>query len=171
MGNILHSYDNYTTDAYVEDVVSLLQRYKSEDTVVICHSYGCTIGTHLYARLETSETLNNSIKAMVMIGPKASLTEHEAKGRAQLAKVPDWVVDFARKLDRIGGIHSKSVNRLVHASASDDLRRKQLQWNKASRTFVLRRLMAGVRFPTPGEFQRIRCPLLLMSGDDVSSLN
>jgi pimeloyl-ACP methyl ester carboxylesterase len=112
--------------------------------------------------------LNNSIKAMVMIGPKAVITEHEAKGRAQLAKTPDWVVDFARKLDRMGGIHSKSVNRLLHASAGEDLRRKQLRWNKASRTSVLRRLMAGVQWPTPGDFHRIQCPLLLMSGEDVS---
>lgn len=162
------SFDDYTTSAYVEDVVTLLQRYKSEDTVVICHSYGCTIGTYLYSRLAASETLNNSIKAMVMIGPKAVITEHERKGRAQLAKTPDWVVDFARKLDRMGGIHSKSVNRLLHASAGDDLRRKQLRWNKASRTFVLRRLMAGVQWPSPVDFQRIQCPLLLMSGEDVS---
>ncbi|KAG0276961.1 hypothetical protein BGZ96_003066 [Linnemannia gamsii] len=164
--DVPESFDYYTTGAYVEDVVSLLQRYKSEDTVVICHSYGCTIGTLLYSRLVASETLNNSIKAMVMIGPKAVITEHEAKGRAQLAKTPDWVVDFARKLDRMGGTHSKSVNRLLHASASDDLRRKQLRWNKASRTFVLRRLMAGVQWPTPGDFQMIQCPLLLMSGED-----
>ncbi|KAF9091266.1 hypothetical protein BGX29_011064 [Mortierella sp. GBA35] len=164
--DVPESFDNYTTDAYVEDIVSLLQRYKSEETVLICHSYGCTIGTHLYSRLATSETLNNSIKAMVMIGPKAIITEHETKGRAQLARTPDWVVDFARKLDRMGGIRSKSVNRLLHASASDDLRRKQLRWNKASRTFVLRRLMAGVRWPTPNDFQRIHCPLLLMSGED-----
>lgn len=148
--------------------MTLLQRYKSEDTVVICHSYGCTIGTHLYSRLEASEALNNSIKAMVMIGPKAVITEHERKGRAQLTKTPDWVVDFARKLDRMGGIHSKSVNRLLHASAGDDLRRKQLRWNKASRTFVLRRLMAGLQWPSPDHFQRIQCPLLLMSGEDVS---
>ncbi|KAG0210711.1 hypothetical protein BGX33_004733 [Mortierella sp. NVP41] len=164
--DVPESFDNYTTDAYVEDIVSLLQRYKSEETVLICHSYGCTIGTHLYSRLATSETLNNSINAMVMIGPKAIITEHETKGRAQLARTPDWVVDFARKLDRMGGIRSKSVNRLLHASASDDLRRKQLRWNKASRTFVLRRLMAGVRWPTPNDFQRIHCPLLLMSGED-----
>ncbi|KAF9139592.1 hypothetical protein BGX30_007785 [Mortierella sp. GBA39] len=164
--DVPESFDNYTTSAYVEDVVTLLQRYKSEDTVVICHSYGCTIGTHLYSRLATSETLNNSIKAMVMIGPKAVITEHEIKGRAQLAKTPDWVVDFARKLDRMGGIHSKSVNRLLHASAGDDLRRRQLRWNKASRTFVLRRLMAGVQWPSPVDFQRIQCPLLLMSGED-----
>ncbi|KAG9066334.1 hypothetical protein KI688_001557 [Linnemannia hyalina] len=140
----------YLYCAYVEDVVTLLQRYKSEDTVVICHSYGCTIGTHLYSRLATSETLNNSIKAMVMIGPKAVITEHEIKGRAQLAKTPDWVVDFARKLDRMGGIHSKSVNRLLHASAGDDLRRRQLRWNKASRTATNDRIQSPLIIPKAG---------------------
>ncbi|KAG0202313.1 hypothetical protein BGX28_005134 [Mortierella sp. GBA30] len=164
--DVPESYEHYTTDAYVEDIVSLLQRYKSEDTVLICHSYGCTIGTQLYARLETSEDLVNSLKAIVMIGPKAAITEHETKGRQQLARTPDWVVDIARKLDRMGGTHSKSVDRLLHSSASEDLRRKQLRWNKASRTFVLRRLMAGVRWPSPEDFQRIQCPLLLMAGED-----
>ena len=142
---------------------------------MICHSYGCTVGTQLYGRLIDSPTsptsdegLNHSIKAMVMIGAKAIITEHEMQARQKLAKTPDWVVDFARKLDRMGGTHSKSVNRLLHASASEDLRKKQLRWNKASRTSVLKRLMAGIRWPSPADFQRIQCPLLLMSGEDVS---
>ncbi|KAF9109368.1 hypothetical protein BGX27_007680 [Mortierella sp. AM989] len=155
-------------DAYIEDIITLLQRYKSEETVLICHSYGCAIGTLLYSRLEesNSEELGNSIKAMVMIGPKAAMTQHELEAREKLRKTPDWAVDFARKLDRMGGIHSQSVNRLLHASAGDDLRRKQLRWNKASKTFVLRRLLLGARMPTPDEFRRIRCPLLLMAGED-----
>ncbi|KAF8925721.1 hypothetical protein BGZ58_000532 [Dissophora ornata] len=160
------SFEHYTTDAYVEDIVTLLQRYKSEETVLICHSYGCAVGTQLYSQLETSESLNNSIKAIVMIGPKAAITPHEVKSREQLARTPDWVLDFARKLDRMGGIHSKSVNRLLHVSASDDLRRKQLRWNKASRTSVLKRLLLGARLPTPDDFRRIQCPLLLMTGED-----
>ncbi|KAF9914448.1 hypothetical protein BX616_008286, partial [Lobosporangium transversale] len=160
------SYKHYTTDAYVEDIVTLLQRYKSQDTVLICHSYGCGVGTHLYSRLETSEALYNSIKAMVMIAPKAMITDHELKAREQLRRTPDWAIDLARRLDRIGGIHSKSVNRLLHTSAGEDLRRKQFRWNKASRTFVLRRILLGARWPTPDDFRRIQCPLLLMAGDD-----
>ncbi|KAI7827935.1 Alpha/Beta hydrolase protein, partial [Gamsiella multidivaricata] len=106
------SFEHYTTDAFTEDIVVLLQRYKSEDTVLICHSYGCAVGTHLYSRLETLENLNNSIKAMVMIGPKAIITQHELESREQLRRTPDWAVNLARHLDRMGGIHSKSVDRL-----------------------------------------------------------
>ncbi|KAF9311338.1 hypothetical protein BG003_007510 [Podila horticola] len=158
--DIPESYDHYTTEAYVEDMVALLQRYRSEDTVLICHSYGCAIGTLLYQRMQ------QSIKGIVMIGPKALVTPHEQQSKAKLAKTPDWVVDLARKVDRFGGIHSQSVNRLVHSSASDGLRRKQLRWNKASKTFVLRRLMAGVHYPTQQDFCKIQCPLLLIAGED-----
>ncbi|KAF8949600.1 hypothetical protein BGZ46_005072, partial [Entomortierella lignicola] len=166
--DVPESYDHYTTDAYVEDIVTLLQRYKSDETVLICHSYGCAIGTHLYSRLEDNspDQLGNTIKAIVMIGPKAAMTQHEIEAREKLKKTPDWVLNFARKCDRIGGIHSQSVNRLLHASAGDDLRRKQLRWNKESRTFVLRRLLLGARLPTPDEFRKIQCPLLLMAGED-----
>ncbi|KAG0327258.1 hypothetical protein BGZ99_008019, partial [Dissophora globulifera] len=189
--DVPESYNNYTTEAYVEDIVTLLQRYKSEETVLICHSYGCIVGTHLYARLQeqiptptpqdtdsasssstsisssgSNSNGNTSIKAVIMIGPKAAMSEHDKKSRDQLARTPDWAVNLARKLDRMGGIQSKSVNRLLHASASDDLRRKQLRWNKASRTTVLRRLLTGVKFPTPEDFKRIQCPLLLMAGED-----
>ncbi|KAG0355192.1 hypothetical protein BG005_005877 [Podila minutissima] len=158
--DVPESYGHYTTEAYVEDVVALLQRYKSEDTVLICHSYGCAIGTLLYDRMQ------QSIKGIVMIGPKALVTLHEQQSKARLAKTPDWAVDLARKVDRIGGIHSQSVNRLVHSSASDDLRRRQLRWNKASKTLVLKRLMAGVHYPTQQDFCKIQCPLLLLAGED-----
>lgn len=129
--------------------------------MLICHSYGCSIGALLYQRMP------QSIKGIVMIGPKALVTPHEQESKAKLAKTPDWAVDLARKVDRIGGIHSQSVNRLVHSSASDDLRRKQLRWNKESKTFVLRRLMAGVHIPTQHDFCKIQCPLLLLAGEDV----
>lgn len=126
--------------------------------MLICHSYGCAIGTLLYDRMQ------QSIKGIVMIGPKALVTLHEQQSKARLAKTPDWAVDLARKVDRIGGIHSQSVNRLVHSSASDDLRRRQLRWNKASKTLVLKRLMAGVHYPTQQDFCKIQCPLLLLAG-------
>ncbi|KAF9356747.1 hypothetical protein BGX34_009781 [Mortierella sp. NVP85] len=165
--DVPESYEHYTTDAYAQDIIALLQRYKSEDTVLICHSYGCGVATHLYSRLEASDkSLYHSIKAIVMIGPKALVTPHEASGKQKLAKTPDWAIDFARKLDRWGGIHSKSVNRLLHASAGDDLRRKQLRWNRESTTFVLRRLLLGVQYPTPDDFRKIQCPILLMVGED-----
>jgi len=98
------SYEHYTTDAYAQDIIALLQRYKSEDTVLICHSYGCGVATHLYSCLEASDNpLYHSIKAIVMIGPKALVTPHEANGKQKLAKTPDWAIDFARKLDRWAG--------------------------------------------------------------------
>ncbi|KAG0085513.1 hypothetical protein BGZ93_000632 [Podila epicladia] len=163
--DVPESYGHYTTEAYVEDMVALLQRYRSEDTVLICHSYGCAIGTLLYERMQ------QSIKGIVMIGPKALVTLHEQQSKTKLAKTPDWAVDLVRKVDRIGGIHSQSVNRLVHASASDDLRQRQLRWNKASKTFVLKRLMAGVHYPTQQDFCKIQCPLLLLAGEDECGLS
>ncbi|KAG0244196.1 hypothetical protein BGW41_000183 [Actinomortierella wolfii] len=154
------SYDHYTTDAYVDDIVELLQRYKSDETILICHSYGCAIGTLVAQRL------SESIKALVLISPKAEVTQHELEARDKLLKTPDWIVNLARTIDRMGGPHSASVNRLLHKSASEELRRRQLQWNKASRTSVLKRLTAGIRYPTPADFQRIQCPLLLLAGED-----
>ncbi|KAI8345800.1 Alpha/Beta hydrolase protein [Mortierella sp. GBAus27b] len=52
--DVPEGFEHYTTDAYVQDIITLLQRYKSDDTVLICHSYGCAIGTLLYSRLELS---------------------------------------------------------------------------------------------------------------------
>ncbi|KAF9439221.1 hypothetical protein BGZ76_008588 [Entomortierella beljakovae] len=166
--DVPESYDHYTTESYAEDIFTLLQRYKSDETVLICHSYGCAVGTHLYSRLEESrdESLENSIKAVILIGPKAAMSRHEVESREKFKKTPDWAVNLARKVDRMGGTHSQSVNRLLHASAGEDLRRKQLRWNKASKTFVLRRLLSGVRLPTPDDYRRIRCPILLMAGED-----
>ncbi|KAG0269180.1 hypothetical protein DFQ27_004576 [Actinomortierella ambigua] len=159
--DVPESYDYYTTDAYVNDIVELLQRYKSEETILICHSYGCAIGTMVAQRLP------ESVKALVHICPKAEVTQHDKDNRNKLLKTPDWVVNMARMIDRMGGPHSASVNRLVHKSASEDLRRKQLRWNKESRTSVLKRLTAGLRYPTPADFQRIQCPLLLLAGEDA----
>ncbi|KAF9976291.1 hypothetical protein BGZ73_008837 [Actinomortierella ambigua] len=158
--DVPESYENYTTEAYVNDIVELLQRYKSEETILVCHSYGCAIGTVVTKRLP------ESIKALVLICPKAEVTQHDLDARDKLLKTPDWVVNMARRVDRMGGPYSASVNRLVHKSASEDLRRKQLRWNKESRTSVLKRLTAGLGYPTPADFQQIQCPLLLLAGED-----
>ncbi|KAG0341388.1 hypothetical protein BG004_006045 [Podila humilis] len=154
-------YEDYTTESYVEDLVELLQQYQSDDTVLVCHSYGCAIGTMLSQRLK-----KDSVKGLVLICPKALITPHEQQSKAKLVRTPNWIVDLARKVDRMGGTHSQSVNRLLHASANEDLRRKQLQWNKESRTTVLKRLMAGVHYPTQQDFCKIECPLLIIVGED-----
>ncbi|KAF9427062.1 hypothetical protein BGZ94_005529 [Podila epigama] len=158
--DVPESYEHYTTESYVKDLIFLLQRYKSNDIVLVCHSYGCALGTLLYQQVP------QLINGIVMIGPKALITAHEQESKAKLARTPDWAVDLARKVDRMGGLHSPSVNRLLHSSASDELRKRQLRWNTASRTTVLRRLMAGVRYPTQQDFCAIHCPVLLIVGQD-----
>ncbi|KAI8360530.1 Alpha/Beta hydrolase protein [Mortierella sp. GBAus27b] len=156
--DVPEGFEHYTTDAYVQDIITLLQRYKSDDTVLICHSYGCAIGTLLYSRLELSAP--SSSASLLPTSAPMSIN------KGNLSRTPDWVINMARILDRWGGTHSKSVERLVHPSAGIELRRRQLEWNKASKTFVLRRLFLGVQYPTEEDFKKIQCPLLIMTGED-----
>nr|CAG8447627.1 15480_t:CDS:10 [Entrophospora candida] len=155
---------DYTTESLVEDLIELLRRYPSDNTVLICHSYGCCLGTLLYQRVK------QSIKALTLISVKAQTTEKDLERQRRIQSIPDIIFNILRMLDRRGGIHSTSVNRMLSKTANDMIRSKQLLWNKQSKTQVFKCMLKGAKWFTRENIDAIECPLLLISGqaDEVT---
>ncbi|CAI2180512.1 6848_t:CDS:2 [Funneliformis geosporum] len=156
---------DYTTESLIDDLEELLKRYPSENTVLICHSYGCCLGTKLYQRIK------HAIKALTFISVKASISESEKKKQQKVLSYPNFLIDMFRYLDRIGGIHSESVNRILYKNANEEVRTKQLRWNKQSKTIVWKQMLAGINWFTQADISLIECPMLLITGiEDKISL-
>ncbi|KAI7867495.1 Alpha/Beta hydrolase protein [Spinellus fusiger] len=152
-------WDAYTTPALVQDIKELLlHRYNHPCTVIIAHSYGCSIATYVASFME------DTVKALVLISPKHAVTEKQKKDQAKLGWIPDWAVDLLRLKDRKHGLSSQSVKRMLGSESNVELREKQLRWNVMSRTSVYKRIVCGASFPTKEDYQHISANLLLIGG-------
>jgi pimeloyl-ACP methyl ester carboxylesterase len=155
--------EDYTAEFLVDDLEELLKRYPSENTILICHSYGCCLGIKLYQRVK------QTIKALTLISVKASITENEMAEQQKVLAFSNILLNLFRYLDRLGGIHSKSVDRILHKAANNEVRAKQLRWNKQSKTIVWKYMLAGVNWFTQADISSIECPVLLMTGQEVGA--
>lgn len=109
------------------------------------HSMGCSISALLASSTSTVPTLTIPVLGMVAICPRArGLNEKQIKNIKRLARTPDFIVEIMRWFDRFGGEHSASVNRVVGQTNERDLRQIQLQWNRQSRTSVVKRITVGM---------------------------
>ncbi|RUS30410.1 hypothetical protein BC938DRAFT_479420 [Jimgerdemannia flammicorona] len=162
--DVVGGWSAYTMTSLLSDLTALLTtRYRSSSTVLIGHSYGCTLAT----LLSLTPTLRPSIRALVLLSPKAQFTPAQDRSLRFVRWCPDWIVDAMRLRDRRGGTKSASVDRLVGSEASEEVRRRQLRWNLGSRTRVWRRMIAGVdRWVTKTEWEMVSVPVLLVGGKE-----
>ncbi|KAJ3282313.1 hypothetical protein HK104_010963 [Borealophlyctis nickersoniae] len=144
------------------DVREILEIYKRKATgfILVCHSYGCNIGTFLYPNAK------DLIKAIIFICPKVEPSPHEQSKIDQLVKTPAIIVDAARALDRRGGVQSASVNRYVGEKASIHVRMRQLKWNTHNPTVVVKRTMKMAHWAGPEDYAKIDCRVLLIGGKE-----
>ncbi|CAO0793562.1 unnamed protein product [Mucor circinelloides] len=155
-------WESYTTASLVDDVKKLLlDRYKYPATVIIAHSYGCSIASSVAA----SPEIQASLKGLVLIAPKEHINETQKRNQNKLRWIPDWLFNCARTADRKGGLHSKSVDRFLGTEISDlDIRRSQLRWNLQSKSSVYKRFVRGASFPDKSVYDKIKVGVLLIGG-------
>jgi pimeloyl-ACP methyl ester carboxylesterase len=160
--SVLGRPEDYATLSTVSDIEAVLARFtRPEDPLIlICHSYGCCIGTHVALRA----SIPQKVMGMVFLCPKAILSEKDRHDRSMLLKLPNWLVTLTRALDRWGGIHSNSVNRFLSPSAPLSLREKQVQWNQHLTNDQLRAIVKHMQWVTSEEYKNILCPVLLLGG-------
>ncbi|KAI8385007.1 uncharacterized protein BYT42DRAFT_592969 [Radiomyces spectabilis] len=157
------SWHSYTTASLVDDIKSLLlDRYHYPSTVIVAHSYGCSIATYV----ASSPEVQKSLKALVLISPKEGLSQAHKENVKRLRWIPNSLFDFARVADRKGGLYSKSVERFLGLHAEDQYRRWQLRWNLQSRTSVYKRFVHGATFPDVSIYQKIKVGVLLIGGSE-----
>ncbi|KAJ1986656.1 hypothetical protein H4R33_003224 [Dimargaris cristalligena] len=150
------SWEAYTTESLVQDIIEGIAPYTNYRIVVIAHSYGNCLAIKLFPHIQAS------VAGMVLIAP-GDVTHPPHVTR--LLQFPEWIIEIFRMLDRYGGTESTSVRRMVYKTADPELKELQLFWNESSRTSVFRRTMLGMAWVRSDDFRAITCPLLLIPGE------
>ena len=88
-------WDLYTTDALANLVYRVIEgRMADRKIILIVHSLGTMIAGRLALRL------GEQCLAVVLLCPKAEISEKEQKGIQFITKLPEFVFDLFRKRDR-----------------------------------------------------------------------
>ncbi|KAI9189094.1 hypothetical protein H9P43_000522 [Blastocladiella emersonii ATCC 22665] len=154
---------DYATLSMVADLEAAIQALVPGDTpfVLVCHSYGCCMGTHLAVR----PALGSRILGMVFLTPKALISPDDRRKAMKQATLPSWLLTVFRKLDRWGGPYSASVGRYVGPAVPEAQRWRQLAWNEHLSNFQVQSMLRGTTWATPEDYARVRVPVLLLGGE------
>jgi pimeloyl-ACP methyl ester carboxylesterase len=88
-------WESYTTDAYAELVTKVIEeRLAGRKVVLVGHSMGCMVVAKVVLKM------GERCLAMVMLCPRAKITAEEDRGRRIIARLPEFVFNILRKLDR-----------------------------------------------------------------------
>jgi pimeloyl-ACP methyl ester carboxylesterase len=175
------TWDAYTTKCMVAllEVVIDKHRQEGQDTVLICHSMGCSLGALLASKASPyASELSHSIRCLVAICPPQKVYDTNQVNQIRWAlSIPDAIFNIWRAWDRRGGLESGSVRRFTGSGADEQLKRLQVRFNNQSRTPVFRRMAYGA-FSTSVEprvgamavgkdiWTGINAPVLLIAAKD-----
>ncbi|KAJ3349948.1 hypothetical protein GGF32_005163 [Allomyces javanicus] len=155
--------DDYRTLSMVDDIASALTSTlpPTRDLVLVCHSYGCCMGTYLASRPH----FGHRIRGMAFLGGRALMPPTAITATRKLAALPSPILTLLRLYDRWGGVNSASVNRYLGPNSPRSLRALQAVWNKHLDNAQLKTLAGGLQWVGEDEYNKVACPVLVMMGD------
>lgn len=165
----------YSTKALAELLeAAILKHLDIEDdqkVILLGHSMGCSINVLLASSTSPlANALEGHVAGMVSICPSASPpSEKEIVNIRRLSQMPVLLFDVFRWYDRRGGLHSRSVERMVGSDADLKTRKLQSRYNAQSQTAVFQRMVgegigkAGL--PSRDIWAGVKVPLFLVGGE------
>lgn len=156
--------EHYQSDSLAQDLAFVLRLYCAKYSNVICigHSYGCALVARMYTEL--SEQEKSMIKGVVLLGPTSRLGLKDTESAKTVAKIPDFILDFMRYIDRWGGADSLSVRRILGPEADILVRQKQLLYNRFTPTPVIKQTLSNATFTPKEMYAAIQAPMILIGG-------
>lgn len=151
----------YETDSIVELLATILEsdpQLKDRSLVLVGHSMGSHIVTKLNTRLNKS---TNRTRAMVILSPP-DLDSRETE-KSSFTKLHfllkvfvllPFVLNLLRVYDRLGGLYSGSILRMVGREALLYTRIRQIRWNLDSDTHAWLRYVEGFQRVTKAQLLR-----------------
>lgn len=132
------------------------------EVVLIGHSYGAT---HALRLALAGSSLAGQVCGIICITPPYASMISDL-GRIIVGLMPISIFDvFVRGRDRVGGVYSQSVNRLVAKNASLKVRREQLRINLDASTYtVLKSVSAGSFYDVKEGAPQ--CPVLIIAAKE-----
>lgn len=159
----------YSQDTLVAILESVLKSVASEfkEVVLVGHSMGTVLAVKL------ARKLGIRCRGVVAICPVSHVEPGLEKMQPMLGYLPAPIFDIFRAMDRQGGLHSPSVNRMIGEIEDPErdvaVRTKQLRWNLQVRTKAWMRTAYNFRALDPSEWV-LNSPLYLLgaSKDQVT---
>ena len=136
--------NSYRLDTFVKILHEMVDfaraRSKAQKIILVGHSYGCQI-----IAVAAYEKRIHDLYHLVMIAPKAFISNMELSKLKYLPFAPILVLEFLRWLDKVGGISSVSVSRMVSKNASKSIRQMQLSYNCHTPSIAIKYTLLGMR--------------------------
>ncbi|KAF2654966.1 hypothetical protein K491DRAFT_630828 [Lophiostoma macrostomum CBS 122681] len=169
----------YNPSALVHLLAVAIEAHRDHEAeqgvVLIGHSMGCSLAALLASSTSPhAELLSRHVQGLIAICPQAQPPQGEAAKALRIATlVPSPVFDLYRFMDKVGGVNSKSVVRMVGQNADDETKKLQLRFNQQSRTPVWQRMARGLLadhdghsdFPGQETWAGLDIPVFLLAGE------
>lgn len=153
----------YTPDFLVkilEQVLISCVQETGREVVLVGHSMGCILASMLAKRLGIR------CVGIISICPPAELNKSLKDSQTMLGYIPAFIFNLFRAVDRLGGVNSPSVLRMVSHSASEEVKLKQLRWNLQVNTQAWMRTASAITPPTPEQWKALDCPVYMIGAED-----
>lgn len=153
----------YTADFFVrilEQVLISCVQETGREIVIVGHSMGCILGTMLAKRLGIR------CIGIITICPPASLDKGLKDMQAVLGYLPAFIFNMFRAVDRLGGLSSPSVMRMVGKTAPEEVKLKQLRWNLQVNTQAWMRTAAQMKPLTREQWHSLDCPVYMIGAEE-----
>ncbi|KAF2730919.1 hypothetical protein EJ04DRAFT_499577 [Polyplosphaeria fusca] len=140
----------YTTEALVRLLAVAIEEHRDRDrgqnVVLVGHSMGCSLAALLASSTSPyADLISEHVSGLIAICPQAQPpSEKHAKALKRVTVIPAPIFDLLRKLDRWGGIDSKSVMRMAGPDSEKETKKLQLRFNEQSRSPVWLRMARGM---------------------------
>lgn len=177
--------DAYSTTAFAELLYVAIDRYRKKDVdqkiILVGHSMGCSINALLSSLTSPlSHLCAESILSVIAICPKSStLSEENLVELQRLSWIPSMLFDLLRMADRLGGVDSRSVARVVGSGADLETKKLQLRFNQQSKSSAFQKITMALRQQELATAERgeesllgqrvwsgIKVPVLLVAAED-----
>ena len=177
------AWDAYTPEALAELLGVVIAEHCSAEegqgVVLIGHSMGCSLSL-LVATSNFAHQKNKHVEVLSLIGvcPQASPPSGKVATRYKmLLRIPTFIFDIMRTIDRRQGTDSASVTQFAGKDSSLEVRSIQVKYNRQSRTPVFRRMawgalphVASSKYAAKGvpgleTWSRLKIPLFLIAGE------
>ncbi|KAF2469039.1 uncharacterized protein BDR25DRAFT_289205 [Lindgomyces ingoldianus] len=172
----------YTTEALVHLLAVIIEAHRDRDggqgVVLIGHSMGCSLAALLASSSSPyADLISEHINGLIAVCPNAEPpTKRQCKSINLVTSIPGPIFELMRKLDRRGGVNSKSVERMAGPNAEEETKKLQLRFNEQSQTPVWQRMARGMipdysmgtpQGGLPGKevWSGLQLPVFLAAGD------
>ncbi|KAK9242855.1 Alpha/Beta hydrolase protein [Lipomyces tetrasporus] len=160
--------ETYSTPSLVSLISTVIKETlgTERDVILVGHSLGTAMACHL----AISNDMKSRCKGIVAICPPAPLSQSALRAQKFARYVPPVIFDVFRYFDRQGGLHSRSVERMMGAfdvgSAKElKIRRRQLRWNLQVNTPVWLAMAGGALVPMFAEWNSVTVPVCLIGAE------